>query len=88
MTDNVNKILKRSLEYMKQNGSDKIVLRSRNQDELVAFINTFPRLIDEGFIIPISDNYDLNTYDIIKDTLFEFKLTYKAMSYCESQNLK
>lgn len=88
MPDYVNNILKRSLEYMKQNGSDKVILRSRNGEELMSFINTFPQLIDEGFIVPISNNYDLNTYDIIKDTLFEFKLTYKAMDYCESQNLK
>lgn len=84
---NSDYILKLALKFRNEHKADTIQLIAHNQDELMCFISNFPILIQSDFIIPISDNYDLTSYDIPGDILFEFKLTSKALDYYKNQNL-
>lgn len=84
---NSDYILKLSLKFRNEHKADTIQLIAHNPEEFMCFISSFPTLIQNGFIIPISDNYDLTSYDIPVDILFEFKLTSKALDYCKNQNL-
>lgn len=78
-------ILKLAYSYKLQHQTEVIKLIARNADELMTFVSTFPILISDEFIVPISDNFDLSSYDIPQDLIFEFKLTQKAVNYIKNQ---
>lgn len=80
-------ILKLALKFKREHKAETIQLIAHNPDELMCFISNFPTLIQNGFIIPISNNYDLTSYAIPGDVSFKFKLTSKALDYCKNQNL-
>lgn len=56
---NLDSILKLALKFRSEHETETIKLTARNQDEFICFLSTFPTLIQDGFIIPISDNYGL-----------------------------